>query len=166
MFGRRPGNFLGRRPEEFLGFRLGLLRHLLQLGLGRLQRCGPVRGPAALLFRSRGSRAGAALTVLLGRLGAWWLVLRDARGAKCGGGFLCIYVWLWVGHGFPGVHGSVLLGGPVGALVVQSLPVGRGRAGRGQWLLGQLVRGSERVSVGWGAVVGVRRVVMAFGFHV
>ena len=86
MFGRRPGNFLE--------FRSDLLTHLLQLGLERLQRCGPVRGPAALLFRSRGSRAGAALTVLLGRLGAWWLVLRDARGAKCDGGFLCIYVWL------------------------------------------------------------------------
>ena len=143
----------GRRPEEFLGFRLGLLRHLLQLGLERLQRFGPVRGPAALLFRSRGLRAGAELTVLLGRLGAWWLVLRDARGARCDGGFLCIDVWLWAGRGFSGVHGSVLLGGPVGALVVQSLLVGRGRAGRDRWHLGRLVRGYERVSVGWGQLL-------------
>ena len=59
----------------------------------------------------------------------------------------------------------MLLGGPVGALVVQSLLVGRGRAGRDRWHLGRLVRGSEQVSVGWGAVVGVRRVMMAFGFR-
>ena len=151
----------GRRPEEFLGFRLGLLRHLLHLGLERSQRFGPVRGPAVLLFRSRGPGASA----LLSRLGAWWLVLRDARGARCDGGFLCIDVWLWVGRGFSGVPGSVLLGGSVGALVVQSLPVGRGRAGHDRWRWGRLVGGSERVSVGWGAVVGVRRVMMAFGFR-
>ena len=158
MFGRRPGNFLE--------FRSDLLTHLLQLGLERLQRFGPVRGPAALLFRSRGLCAGAALTVLLSRLGAWLLVLRDARGARCDGDFLCIDVWLWVGRGFPGVHGSVLLGGLVGALVVvQSLPVGRGRAGLDRWHLGRLVRGSEQVSVGWGAFVGVRRVMMALGFR-
>ena len=85
---------LGRPLGPHLGFGLARLEPLLLLGLERLQRFGPVRGPAALLFRSRGTRAGAALAVLLGRLGAWWLVLRDARGAKCDGGFLCIYVWL------------------------------------------------------------------------
>ena len=85
---------LGGLFGPHLGFGLARLEPLLQLGLERLQRFGPVRGPAALLFRSRGLRAGAALTVLLSRLGAWWLVLRDARGAKCDGGFLCIGVWL------------------------------------------------------------------------